>query len=242
MEKKLQSIIKKVIPKNSNNHLELFDSAFDISSNNEDIPSLEIRDIFMVFMIDILGNYAKYIAPINSSKYNTDTYRTFKESYMVEDYINDADSSMRSLILQLSETQMFAVLIQKRIDCNDKTLLFFDDASDLLRCLGLCIGGHGMKPANNSTISNIGLELPAPLCKLLKISTHYLYKDLFLQSLTNYSSTPSISSAVRMNNAINNSIKQTNAINVLVNSLINYEFEANKIIKSSSLRNEIDTM
>jgi hypothetical protein len=241
IEKKLHSIINKFIPKNSRNHLELFDSAFDISSNNENIPSLVIRDMFMVFMVDILGNYSKYIVPINPGEYNTDTYRTFKESYMVEDYINDADSTMRPLILKLSETQMFAVLVQKRIDCNDNSLVFFDNAADLLRCLGLCIGGHGMKPPNYSDLS-MGLELPQPLYKLLHISTHYLYKDLFQQSLTNFSSAPSISSPVRINNSINNIIKQTSAINVLVNSLNKYELEESKIIKSPSLRNELDTM
>lgn len=63
--------------------LEIFDSAFEFHSLDESnvsasqwarFPTLDVRDAFMVFMIDLFGDYTKYIIPPNQDL-TADVYR-----------------------------------------------------------------------------------------------------------------------------------------------------------------------
>ena len=127
--------------------LEEFDSAFDFTSQDEsritlkkweDFPTLDIRDAFMVFMIDLIGKndiirflfyiaellngpiqflnchlfgfigeYQKYMIP-PCLDLRADTYRTLKEEFALQSYLDDADVALRGLLELLLETQMFA--------------------------------------------------------------------------------------------------------------------------------------
>lgn len=120
--------------------LEEFDSAFDFVSQDdsqistkkwEDFPTLGIRDAFMVFMIDLLGNYPNYIIP-PIEDLSADTYRTFKEEFATNRYLNDADQSIRCVLEALLDTQMFAVLLQARSEGGQYHIVFFEHGSNLL--------------------------------------------------------------------------------------------------------------
>jgi hypothetical protein len=159
--------------------LEEFDSAFDFQSQDEhqistlkweSFPTLLIRDAFLVFMIELLGNYATYIIPPVEDM-SADTYRTFKEEFYVDDYLEDADVSLRPLLELLLETQMFAVLLQQRSEGDQYSLVFFENAANLLRELGLSAGGHGIKNTSNS--SQPVFETPAPLYQLLEAESKW---------------------------------------------------------------------
>lgn len=73
--------------------LEQFDSAFEFQTRESnvlmsgltwnDFPTLHIRDYFLVFMIDILGDYPVYVKPPILDD-RVDKFRTFKEEFMVE--------------------------------------------------------------------------------------------------------------------------------------------------------------
>lgn len=153
--------------------LEIFDSAFEFhladatnvsSAKWAKFPTLDIRDAFMVFLIDLLGDYTKYIIP-PPQDLSSDVYRTFKEEFSVAEYLNDSDRASRPVIEALLETQMFAVLLQQRRENCEFSLLFYENAADLLREFGLSAGGHN-KSVGGWTLSK-GLDLPAPLYKLL---------------------------------------------------------------------------
>lgn len=120
--------------------LEEFDSAFDFVSQDdaqvstkkwEDFPTLNLRDAFMVFMIDLLGDYPSYIIP-PIEDLSADTYRTFKEEFASNKYLNDADQSIRCILEALLETQMFAVLLQARSEGGQYHIVFFEYGSNLL--------------------------------------------------------------------------------------------------------------
>ena len=129
--------------------LEKFDSAFEFQTLDEgpghgpsssssssaacgEFPTLELRDSFMVFMADVLGNYPKYIIPPLEDM-SADTYRTFKEGFSVDDYLADAGTLARPVLTSLTETQMFAVLLQQRSEAGDYSLVFFEAAAELMR-------------------------------------------------------------------------------------------------------------
>jgi len=151
-----------------------FDSVFDFHGEideSEEIsmkewkkfPTLDIRDSFMVLMIDILGDYPKYIIPA-SEDMTADTYRTFQEAFYIEEYLSDADDSMHVLLKSLLETQMFAVLMQQRAEASEYSTVFFEQCSSLLREIGFCAGGHGMAPHTHGPVH----DMPALLYKLLQ--------------------------------------------------------------------------
>ena len=153
--------------------LEVFDSAFEfqvvddssISSRKwAKFPTLEIRDAFMVFMIDLLGDIPKYIIP-PVQDLSADVYRTFKEQFATSEYLSDSDRTTRPILEALLETQMFAVLLQQRAELSQYSLVFFENAASLLREMGLSAGGHG-RPQGIWTQSK-GVDLPICLYKLL---------------------------------------------------------------------------
>lgn len=152
--------------------LEEFDSAFDFQTSEDnaiprekwdEFPSLELRDSFMSFIIDVLGDYPKYIIPPVEDML-AESYRTFREEFGVENYLADADPSCRPLLDYLMETQMFSVLLQHRSEGNAESVVFFEQASELQRELGLSAGGHGMGVAKATIVV---CELPLPLYVLL---------------------------------------------------------------------------
>lgn len=127
-------------------------------------PTLDVRDAFMVFMVDLLGDYSKYIIlPVQDL--SQDVYRTFKEEFSASEYLADTDRNLRPLIESLLETQMFAVLLQQRSESSQFGLVFFESATEMLREMGLNAGGHG-RPQGSWTMSK-GVDLPVPLYKLL---------------------------------------------------------------------------
>jgi hypothetical protein len=72
------------------NNLDQFDSAFEFHTfddlaaglTNEPIPSLEIRDAFLMLMADILGDIGLYVRPPITDN-RTNTFRTFQEDFYV---------------------------------------------------------------------------------------------------------------------------------------------------------------
>jgi hypothetical protein len=161
---------------------EEFDSAFDFQSQDdsqvtavkwEQFPTLEVRDAFMVFMVDFLGDYPAYVIPPIEDMTVEDTYRTFREEFSVNDYLDDAgDVATRASLELLMETQMFAVLLQERSEGSHYAVVFFEQASHLLRQLGLTAGGHSSghntRLHANTFGSNVVPEMPAPLFELLE--------------------------------------------------------------------------
>eukprot|EP00981_Chlorochromonas_danica_P011325 scaffold3873_cov177-Ochromonas_danica.AAC.5 len=148
--------------------LEEFDSAFDFQGSEENaiprekwnaFPTLELRDSFMSFMIDLLGEYSKYIIPPEEDML-AETYRTFKEGFAVDQYLADADNSCRPVLDYLMETQMFSVLLQNRSEGNAEDIVFFEQSAQLQRELGLTAGGHGIPLAKSS---HCVCEMPLPL-------------------------------------------------------------------------------
>ena len=161
--------------------LDRFDSAFDFQAYEdfqepvavsahlwENFPTLEIRDYFMNFMADLLGNYQKYIIPPLEDM-SADTYRTFKEEFSVEEYLNDSGVTVRPLLEMLVETQMFAVLLQQRSEASDYSLVFFESAGELMREYKLQAGGHNVKDLSGGTFTSSSSipDMVAPLYKLL---------------------------------------------------------------------------
>ena len=161
--------------------LDRFDSAFDFQAYEDiqepapvtalawdNFPTLEIRDIFMSFMADLLGNYQKYIIPPLEDM-SADTYRTFKEEFSVEEYLNDAGSMVRPILEMLVDTQMFAVLLQQRSEASDYSLVFFESAGELMREYKLQAGGHSVKDLSGNTFGSSSSipDMIAPLYKLL---------------------------------------------------------------------------
>jgi len=152
-------------------NLEEFDSAFELPSNvammmeeeeeeeeegmvstpkrrsrkHEPFPTLHVRDFFMVFMTEILGDYYHYVRP-PSQNLSLDAYRTLKEEFAMTEYLNNAsifspgvsasvranDSKiLRTLLDHLTGAQMFAVLLQQRSELHSQPIVFFEQASRL---------------------------------------------------------------------------------------------------------------
>lgn len=180
--------------------LEELDSAFDFQQqtnfNNDGqdkihwelFPTLQIRDAFLSFMIDILGEYPKYMKP-PTIELIEDTYRTFQEEFNIAEYIHDCSSNNNNdhhkvLLEYLMETQMFSVLIQSRSEATAEPLVFFEEAARLQRELGLVAGAHNSPNHNNkgntvyTPASNAGhsygiCELPEPLYVLLEAENRW---------------------------------------------------------------------
>jgi hypothetical protein len=157
---------------------EELDSAFDFQSSQQTdsennkllwdmFPTQDIRDSFMSFMADLLGEYTKYMKPPNDELVE-DTYRTFQEEFSITEYVRDCqDNSCKQLLEFLLETQMFSVLIQQRSEATAEPLVFFEQAAVLQRELGLSAGGHSI-PGNHKSLQHGICELPEPLYVLLE--------------------------------------------------------------------------
>lgn len=152
------------------------DSALDLKMSSPDtietarkwdeFPTLMLRDAFMSFMADLLGDYTRYIIP-PTDDLSADTYRTFVEEFKVVEYLSDADSSRRKMLEYIVNTQMFSVLQQHRSESTSQAVVFFEEAASLQCSLGL-----NLVPSRNSgmAMSSGGgvCELPKPLCVLLE--------------------------------------------------------------------------
>ena len=99
-------------------------------------PTLPLRDSFMVFMIDFLGDYIQCIVP-PSADLQRDSYRTFQEEFRIKEYLDGFPGSARGVMELLLETQMFSALLQRRAEGKQQSLVFFEEAAALLRDLGL---------------------------------------------------------------------------------------------------------
>jgi len=102
----------------------------------ESFPTLTIRDSFMVFMIDFLGDYIHCIVP-PSADLEKDSYRTFREEFRIKEYLDCFPGPARGAAELLLETQMFSALLQRRAEGKQQSLVFFEEAASLLRDLGL---------------------------------------------------------------------------------------------------------
>lgn len=116
----------------------------------ESFPTLPLRDSFMVFMIDFLGDYIQCIIPppspslhpSASADLETNSYRTFLEEFRIKEYLDGfSGGSSRGggvMVMELLlETQMFSALLQRRAEGRQQSLVFFEEAASLLRDLGL---------------------------------------------------------------------------------------------------------
>ena len=181
LQRKLQAIATSYCIGPQTVGLDRFDSAFDFQAYEDlqepaavtalswdNFPTLEIRDCFMNFMADLIGNYQKYIIPPLEDM-SAETYRTFKEEFSVEEYLSDAGPTVRPILEMLVETQMFAVLLQQRSEASDYSLVFFESAGELMREHRLQAGGHNFKDLSGNAFnsSNSIPDMVAPLYKLL---------------------------------------------------------------------------
>lgn len=118
---------------------DMFDNAFEYQALDEaqEFPTMDFRDMFLMLMVDILGDYTRFIS-LPSSDFSADTFRTFLESFAVDEYIRSAEPNVRPLLSALVQTQMFGYFIQQRIEGTDPKLLFFERAANFLRETGVC--------------------------------------------------------------------------------------------------------
>ena len=89
--------------------------------------TLEIRDAFLCFMVDLLGSYQDYIVK-PSSNLNDEVYRSLDEEFMKTRYVDASDRANRPLLSALCNTQMFAAFIQQRQEGRNPGVIFFERA------------------------------------------------------------------------------------------------------------------
>lgn len=121
-----------------------YDHAF-VMKENQSVSTLDIRDTFLIFMIDILGNYSDHIIPLEQDINLSSSFRTFQESFNVRDYISSANSSLKNILECIVETQMFSVLLQQRSSSSHPELVFYEKVASLFRELSLTAIGVGDK-------------------------------------------------------------------------------------------------
>lgn len=143
LQSKLQLIASKFQLCPQTKGLEQFDSAFEIKSFDLDFniygnkfPTQEVREAFLMFMAEILGDVSAYVNP-PSLEYASNTFRTFKEEFMVQEYLFDADKQMKTILEKLTETQMFATYIQQRKEKFCHHVDFFDEYCGLMKHFSL---------------------------------------------------------------------------------------------------------
>jgi hypothetical protein len=122
---------------------EAFDSAFKIQnpvSSNDDVmeefPTEVMRDMFLVMMVEILGDYNRHIIP-PPADLTADVYRTFEETFAIEDYISSAEPNVRPLLSALVDTHMFIYFIQQRCEGSDPKIVYFERMASILRETGI---------------------------------------------------------------------------------------------------------
>ena len=131
-------------------------------------PTAEVRDAFLVFMIDLLSEYQHYIIPPDAgiSSNSSTQFRTFQEMFHISQYVGEADIRSKGFLEKLVETQMFTYLVQQRHEGISQSLLFYEECATLLRRLGLHLCSNFVPPFITQPNSPL-LELPAPVHKML---------------------------------------------------------------------------
>lgn len=184
IESKLQSVASKYSIGPQTTGLEQFDSAFEFQSFDPDgnslkwdeFPTLEIRDAFIVLMIEILGNPSAYMVP-PSENIAHDDYRAFEDEFLKSKYINDADKGVRQMLQSLIETQMFSLLLQQRADSPVHFEIdFYESMSDLLNRTGLSAlpsSDKRFQQGGGGQVQRLNIvDLPAPLFVLYAEFVH----------------------------------------------------------------------
>lgn len=147
----------------------------DISLNSlDDIASttaaddasatMEIRDAFLCFMVDLLGPYQDFIVK-PSSNLNDEVYRSLDEEFMKSRYVEKSDRGNRALLTVLCNTQMFAAFIQQRQEGRNPGTVFFERAVAISRrfkskpplplyLLVESVKGHGLDQSVDQSLSS----------------------------------------------------------------------------------------
>jgi hypothetical protein len=144
-----------------------FDSAFDIQMPSigmddptaaapstaqwEKFPTLEIRDSFMALMVELLGEYERFITQPDEQM-TKDSFRSMHEEFNIAEYIASAEPSLVELRTRMVETQAFEYLLQRRAE-GDASIAFFERAAALQRELQL--NARITSPAALSTVQSL---------------------------------------------------------------------------------------
>jgi len=122
-----------------------YDSAFEFAATpdmNGDLSSPKemnadiIRDAFVVFLADTMGDFTKYIRPPAASSNGNDKQYAKDPFYATLPYIDvykvlevAATPDRVAFMTELFQTQMFSYLVQQRTEksVNDHRLLFFEE-------------------------------------------------------------------------------------------------------------------
>lgn len=267
---KLTGIVQQCNIVLQNDNLDQFDSALDSQDSDmllSPFPTLDVRDAFMVFMIDVLGNYEDYIKP-PSRDITSDTFRTFRESFAVDEYIGSADSSMRTMLTLLTESQMFSVLLQQRFDGGSYGLSFYDRCSKVMSLLGLSAIGHGDRFSSSipelplplyqlSTACDIYCQLYGPLSAVPKKNNHHEQSPSVTKGSNSPSFSPSFGLGLKLspgipgmgsnsNKGVDSSKKNESLSKIMMfvqkyNDLNINIFQENSEISSHHARDEVDS-
>lgn len=97
-----------------------------ISEASNTLP-LEVRDAFLIFMVELLGTYQDYVV-YPSSNLSGNVYRMFSENFQKHNYLAATSSAVRPLLMRVCDTQMFASLIQLREEGRSMEIVFFEKA------------------------------------------------------------------------------------------------------------------
>lgn len=149
----------------------------ELTSNEPSTLNKLIRDSFLGFMCDLLGDFGAYFRPevargVNyghpsdsgdlphtspfnhASNYNP----ILSEVLNLEAYVNDSDRSQRQLLHVLFETQMFTYLIQQWKEEPSLELCFFYDAMRYQKVLGLAAVPNDKRIPPKSTYPELLLD------------------------------------------------------------------------------------
>ena len=99
----------------------------------DEFPTEEIKDLFLMLMVDVLGDYTPYIILPSRDTTSTDTYRTFDEGFQVQPYLASFDTPRRALASAMVQTQMFSYFIQRRVEGSDPGICFYERAASYLK-------------------------------------------------------------------------------------------------------------
>lgn len=137
--------------------------------NSKRFPTTEIRDAFMVLMCEVIGDYYNYILPVAYPSVlhpKDDMFRTFKESFAVDLYLEEANTRINSRAIILHElvtTQMFNFLLQERqenVNNSVDGIAFFEKAGHLLTTLkmNLCYTNRSNRATIDTSSNGINLK------------------------------------------------------------------------------------
>ena len=97
--------------------MDSMNNAMNNKANSAKFPTLEMRDAFLVFNADTLGDYAQYINPTDDDACGeSNNYRTFEEQFRLDDYVHGTvqESKKRQFLYYIANSQMFSYLLQQR--------------------------------------------------------------------------------------------------------------------------------